>query len=143
MVQQGLQCSEPASKPAYMSLAPTCHMTACLENFCHAKRGIGAWPGIRVFLGCRSLGGICIWLNGFCMCRHKSTGSPSKAAMALEIMEDVDNEPDLMIFTPAAAGTEADADAVSSQSPIIGQEVGTCKKNDGKQPWWTRRLWMR
>ena len=48
-----------------------------------------------------------------------------------------------MIFTPAAAGVEAAADVVSSQDPDIGQEIGTCRKTDGRQPWWTRRLWTR
>ena len=54
------------------------------------------------------------------MCRHKKAESPSKPATALKILEDVEDERDLMMFTPAAAGIEADADAVSSPGGPAG-----------------------
>ena len=85
----------------------------------------------------------CLLLNGIGVCRHEGTASPKKPAIALKIPEVLEDEPDLMMFTPAAADIEADGDAVSSKSLTVGQEVSTCRKSDGRQLWWTRRLWMR
>lgn len=77
------------------------------------------------------------------MRRHKKAESPSKPATALKMMEDVEDEPDLMMFTPAAAGIEVGADAVSSPKAANVKESGASRKTDGRQPWWTRRLWTR